>query len=128
MSYTIQSQRAGDVAILQCYGRIVRGESLVNLRNAVTQLQKVRIVVLDFSGVETIDGGGLGMLVFLRRWTADNATQLKLVNPNAFVREMLERTHLTGIFDISSVEDAVEILCDEVAAMPALSAPQFAIA
>jgi anti-anti-sigma factor len=128
MSYTIQSQRAGDVAILQCHGRIVRGESLVNLRNAVTQLQKVRIVVLDFSGVETIDGGGLGMLVLLRRWTADNGTQLKLVNPNAFVREMLDRTHLTGIFDISSVEDAVEILCDEVAALPALSTPQFAVA
>ena len=128
MSYTIHSQRAGDVAILQCHGRIVRGESLVNLRNAVTQLQKVRIIVLDFSAVESIDGGGLGMLVFLRRWTADNGTQLKLVNPNAFVREMLERTRLTCIFDIASVEDAVEILCDEVAGVPAITTPHFAIA
>ena len=92
MSFTIQSQQAGDVAILQCHGRIVRGEPLVTLK------------------------------------TGDNRTQLKLVNPNAFVREMLDRTRLTCVFDIASVDDAVEILCDEVAAAPMHAVPQFAMA
>jgi anti-anti-sigma factor len=68
-------------------------------------------VVLDLSAVEMLDGGGLGMLVFLHRWTRDNGIQLKLVNPSEFVREMLDRTRLSCVFDISSVDDAVEILC-----------------
>jgi anti-anti-sigma regulatory factor len=58
-----------------------------------------------------LDGGGLGMLVFLHRWTRDNGIQLKLVNPSEFVREMLDRTRLSCVFDISSVDAAVEILC-----------------
>jgi hypothetical protein len=33
------------------------------------------------------------------------------VNPSDFVREMLDRTRLSCVFDISSVNDAVEILC-----------------
>jgi anti-anti-sigma regulatory factor len=58
-----------------------------------------------------LDGGGLGMLVFLHRWTRDNGIQLKLVNPSNFVREMLDRTHLTCVFNISSMDDVLEILC-----------------
>ena len=52
------------------------------------------------------------MLVFLNCWTRDNGIQLKLVNPSKLAREMLERTRLTSILNISSVEDALEILCN----------------
>jgi anti-anti-sigma factor len=69
------------------------------------------MVVLDLTEVEMLDGGGLGMLVFLHRWTRDNGIQLKLVNPSNFVREMLDRTHLTCVFNISSMDDVLEILC-----------------
>jgi anti-anti-sigma regulatory factor len=51
------------------------------------------------------------MLVLLHRWAQENDVQIKLVNANPFVREMLDRTRLTRVFDVSSVEDAVEILC-----------------
>lgn len=111
MSLDIRSEQTGDVAVLQCTGRIVRGEALHFLKDAVTTLKQPRVVVLDLSSVEMLDGGGLGMLVFLHRWTRDNAIQLKLVNPSDFVREMLDRTRLSCVFDISSVDDAVEILC-----------------
>jgi anti-anti-sigma factor len=111
MSLHIRSEQTGDVAVLQCTGRIVRGEALPFLKCAVTGLKKPRVVVLDLTAVEMLDGGGLGMLVFLHRWTRDNGIQLKLVNPSEFVREMLDRTRLSCVFDISSVDDAVEILC-----------------
>lgn len=111
MSLHIKSEQTGDVAVLQCAGRIVRGEALRFLKCAVTCLKKPRVVVLDLTAVEMLDGGGLGMLVFLHRWTRDNGIQLKLVNPSEFVREMLDRTRLSCVFDISSVDDAVEILC-----------------
>jgi anti-anti-sigma factor len=107
----IKIEHAADVAVLHCVGRLVRGEPLHFLRQAVISLKQPRIVVLDLSGMETVDGGGLGMLVFLHRWTRENAIQLKLVNPSRFVRYVLECTRLTRVLNISSVDDAVEILC-----------------
>jgi len=111
MSFKVRSEQIGDVAILQCQGRLVRGDAIFTLREAVTAFPAVRMLVLDLSGVETMDGGGLGMLTLLHRWTGDHGTTLKLVNPNAFVRELLDRTRLVCVFDISSVDDVVEILC-----------------
>jgi anti-sigma B factor antagonist len=111
MKFEIRKEQTGDVAVLQCQGRLVRGEPIYALREAVTSFPEARIVVLDLSGLETMDGGGLGMLVMLHRWTRDHGTTLKLVNPSAFVRELLDRTRLVCVFDIASVDDAVEILC-----------------
>src|SRR5919198_5973527 len=111
MALRIKSEQTGDVAVLQCAGRIVRGEPLHFLKEAVTTLKQPRMVVLDLSEVEMLDGGGLGMLVFLHRWTSNNRIQLKLVNPSSFVRDMLDRTRLTCVFNISSMEDVVDILC-----------------
>lgn len=118
MYLQIESSRAGDVAILQCKGRLVRGNPVLALRDAVMRYPDMRIIVLDLTALETLDGGGLGMLVFLHRWALENEVQLKLVNVNPFVREMLDRTRLTCVFDVSSVEDAVEILCNAEETMP----------
>jgi len=98
--------------VLRCAGRIVRGEALQLLKDAVTRLRQPRVIVLDLSAVEMLDGGGLGMLVFLYCWTRDNGIQLKLVNPSNFAREMLEQTGLTSFLHVSSVDDAVEVLCN----------------
>jgi anti-anti-sigma factor len=111
MPLTIKRDQTGDVAILQCVGRIVRGEPLRFLKEAVTSLKNPRMVVLDLSDVEMLDGGGLGTLVFLHRWTRDNGIQLKLVNPSPFVREMLDRTRLTCLFNVSSIDDVFDVLC-----------------
>jgi len=51
------------------------------------------------------------LLVYLHRWTENNRTHLKLVNPSVFVHEMLTRTHLNCVFDISSLHDALTVLC-----------------
>jgi anti-anti-sigma factor len=114
MSLHIKREQTGDVALLQCAGRIVHGEALHFLKDAVTGLSRPRVVVLDLTEVEMLDGGGLGMLVFLHRWTRDHGIQLKLVNPSNFVREMLDRTRLTCVFNISSMDDVVEILCTPI--------------
>jgi anti-anti-sigma factor len=108
--FTVDVDRSEDVVVLQCRGRIVRGEATYTLRDAVTSQRNARIIVLDLSDVEALDGSGLGMLVFVHRWTGDNGVQLKLVNPSPLVREMLERTRLTCVFDVSSVDEALAIL------------------
>lgn len=107
---TIDVEKTGDVAVVRCSGRIVRGEAVRTLRSAVVAEGNTRIVVLDLSEVETIDAGGLTALVSLHHWTGNRGIQLKLVNPSHFVNEMLERTGLNHVFEISSLHDALLVL------------------
>lgn len=111
MSLHIEIEKTSEVAVVQCTGRIVRGEAVSLLQKAVTSLSQLRAVVLDLSEVETLDGGGLGILVFLHNWTSVRGIQLKLVNPSNRIREMLELTGLASVFHISSVNDIIEIFC-----------------
>jgi anti-anti-sigma factor len=71
-----------------------------------------RLVVLDLSEVEAIDAGGLNLLVSLHRWTEASRMHLKLVNPRPFVNEILTRTHLDCVFEISSLDEALTVLGD----------------
>lgn len=107
---TIDVEKTEDVAVVRCSGRIVRGEAVRTLRSAVVAEGNTRIVVLDLSEVETIDAGGLTALVSLHHWTGNRGIQLKLVNPSHFVNEMLERTGLNHVFEISSLHDALLVL------------------
>jgi anti-anti-sigma factor len=107
---TIDTEKMGDVAVVRCTGRIVRGEGIRTLRNAVVSETDTRIVVLDLSEVESLDAGGLTALLSLHHWTRSHAIQLKLVNPSNFVREVLERTRLDRVFNISSLHDALQVL------------------
>ena len=112
MSLHIKIEQTSDVAVLQCFGRLVRGEALHLLKDAVTSLSRLRVVVLDLSEVEMLDGGGLGMLVFLHKWTRSSGIQLKLVNPSSLALEMLMRTRLTSVLHVSSIDDVVDIFCN----------------
>ena len=112
MTLHIKMEQTGDVGVLQCAGRLVRGEALQLLKDAVTSLSRLRVVILDLSEVEMLDGGGLGMMVFLHNWTRSSGIQLKLVNPSSLALEMLMRTRLTSVLHVSSMDDVVEILCD----------------
>ena len=111
MSLYINIEQTADVAVLQCAGRMVRSQALSLLKDAVTSLSRLRVVVLDLSDVEMLDAGGLGMLVSLHNWACVNGIQLKLVNPSKPVRKMLELTRLTSVFHISSVEDVIQMFC-----------------
>jgi anti-anti-sigma factor len=111
MSFYIRTEQTGDVAVLQCAGRIVRAQALSLLKDAVTSLSQMRVVVLDLSEVEMVDAGGLGLLVYLRNWACAKGIQLKLVNPSRLVRKTLELTRLTSVLHVSSVEDVIQIFC-----------------
>ncbi len=103
---TLDVERSKDVVVVRCAGRIVRGEEVYALKSAVLTENNTRIVVLDLSDVESLDAGGLAALVSLHHWSRGRGIQLKLVNPCNFVRELLDRTKLSGVFDISTFRDA----------------------
>ena len=107
---TIDVEKTGDVAVVRCVGRIVRGAGLRTLKNAVLSEKNVRIVVIDLSDVETLDAGGLTALLSLQQWARICNVQLKLVNPSHFVNEVLTRTGLNRVFEISKFEHALFVL------------------
>ena len=109
MELEYQIERIEDVAVVRCSGRMVRGAALDGFRRRVEQLDHLRVLVLDLSEVETLDAGGLGTLLLLRRWTTQGSAKLKLVDPPPFFHRMLEATRLSSVFEISSLKDALSI-------------------
>jgi anti-anti-sigma regulatory factor len=107
---SIHSDRIGDVAVLQCEGRIVRSDAAFQLRDEVTAQLNARVIVLDLSEVTSIEGGGLGMLLFLERWALDHEIDLKVFNPSNSVRHRLEQAQEVMDFEISSVQDVSTVL------------------
>ena len=107
---TIDVEKSGDVAMVRCVGRLVRGEKIRSLLQAVFSEKDTRMVVLDLSGLETLDGGGLAALLSLRQWALDRKVQLKLVNLSHFVREILGRTRLDRVFEISTLDRVIYAL------------------
>lgn len=63
-------------------------------------------VILDLSGVDFIDSGGLGELVQLTARATTRGAQVVLANPSVFVAEVLSRTRLDRVFDIAPTVDA----------------------
>jgi anti-anti-sigma factor len=110
MELQFQVECLQDIAVVSCSGRMVRGTALDNFRRSIEQLERVRVLVLDVSEVEQIDAGGLGALLLVRRWAMQKSAKLKLVNPPVFFRRILDATHLTSVFEISSLKEAICIL------------------
>lgn len=110
--FTVVVEKTDDVAILHCAGRLVRGNALSLLRTVVTAEQETRMFVLDFCEVEVLDAGGLTALLDLHHWTEARGMQLKLVDLSGFVLEVLQRTRLDRVFDISTFHEALVILAE----------------
>ena len=88
--FNLTVEKIGRLAVVHCVGRIVQSDAAFRLCNAVRQQTTARTILLDLSGVEALEGGGLGMLLFLHLWTRDHGIQLKVMNPIACVRRSLE--------------------------------------
>jgi len=107
---SVHCQNIGEMAVIQCEGRIVRSEAAFELRKAVSLQSDARIIVLDLSEVTAIESGGLGMLVFLQRWAHDHDIRFKLFNPRQSVRDRLENASSMREFDIATLDEMMALL------------------
>jgi anti-anti-sigma factor len=89
-----------NLSVLCVEGKIVRGETDA-LRNAVLAQVDASVVVLDLAGVNTIDAGGLGLMLELRTQTESKGIEFRLENVTKLVRRILEITKLDSVFKIS---------------------------
>ena len=105
-------EEVGDLAVVECEGRVVRSEAAFKLRAAVTSLRDARIIVLDLSAVRAVEGGGLGMLLFLKRWACDHDIQFKLFNPTRSVRDRLALVNSITELDIATFGEMMALLAN----------------
>ncbi len=105
-------EKIGDLAVVECEGRVVRSEAAFTLREAVTSLRNARIIVLDLSEVRAIEGGGLEMLLFLKRWAYDYDIQFKLFNPTRSVRDRLALVNSITELDIATLHEMMALLAN----------------
>ena len=105
---TVTVKESDDGVVLQCQGRIVRGDETAVLCAAVRH--EGRNVTLDLTEVDAIDAAGIGCLVSLQA----SGIYLTLLNPTEQVREVLKVTQLESIFEIRearAVEELIMIPC-----------------
>ena len=106
MALKVESKVSGDVFIVHCEGRIVFGDEGAVLRERVRQLLTgTPKIVVNLSGVDHIDSGGLGILVGLFVSARNRGGELMLVSPSQHVTEVLRRTNLNTVFKVYGSDD-----------------------
>jgi len=96
----VHIKKSGSVAVLCLDGKIVRGQTDV-LRSAVLAQADASVIVLDLARVNTVDAGGLGVMLELREHTESSGTELRLRNVTQLVKRILEITRLDSVFKLS---------------------------
>jgi anti-anti-sigma factor len=100
-------KRAGNMAVLQCAGRMVAGEGLKTLQKTASA-QRAAGLIIDLRKVETVDAAGLGTLLRIRQWCNAQGMSLKLINLNRHVREVLALTALDSVIELQPAESSDE--------------------
>ena len=100
----------GELTVIGCEDRIVQRESAYKLRDAVTSQTDARIIVLELSEVRAIEGGGLSMLVYLKRWARDHNIRFLLFNPSKSVRNGLKRARSISEFYIPTIDEMTALM------------------
>ena len=97
-----------EIAVIDFSGSITLGPNTATLRKMVRELvaKGHRKILLNLGEVDYIDSAGLGELVSAHA-TVQNATgELKLVQPNNRVRDLIQITRLYTVFDVQPNEAA----------------------
>lgn len=97
---------SGGVAILDLTDDLLHGEQNVLLKQTIRALveQDVKKIVLNFAGVTKIDSTGLGELVSGFATVNKAGGDLKLLNLNDHVSEIMTITRLLTLFEVFNDE------------------------
>ncbi|MGA8271765.1 MAG: anti-sigma factor antagonist [Candidatus Sulfotelmatobacter sp.] len=100
------TRHIGDVAVLDISGRITLGEGNIMLREIVRELADKgnRKIILNLGEVYYVDSSGVGELVKTHTTVRNQGGQLRLVNLNKRVHDLLQMTRLATVFDIEQDE------------------------
>ena len=110
MRLSLETRVAEDFAVICCKGRIVYGIEAAALSGESAKLApQTRRVVIDLSGVEMIDVAGLGALISVALAAQANQCWVTLAAPSNLIRQLLELTKLTSVFEVHPTLDAATV-------------------
>jgi anti-sigma B factor antagonist len=106
MALKIDTREVAHVSILDIEGRIVLGDEIGQLRDAIRDLVKQgnKKIILNLAGVDYIDSSGVGELVSSFTAVRNAGGELKLLNLTQKVQDVLYVTKLATVFDIKDDE------------------------
>ena len=106
MSFKSVSREVGGVTVIDMDGRITLGEGSNLLRDLIGEKLDSghKKIVMNLAGINYMDSTGLGELVSGYRQVKSQGGELKLLNLNKKVSDLLQITKLYTVFDIHSDE------------------------
>ena len=109
LKLSLETRNRGDIVIVHCQGRIVYREEAAALSCLAGELlQSGSKVIVDLSGVSSMDSAGIGELALLQSLAQANKSALKLAGVNATVSELLDLTNLDSVLELHPSVAAAE--------------------
>ena len=106
MSLKASTREVGGVIVIDLDGRITLGDGSALLRDLILEnLKNGHLkLILNLAGISYLDSTGLGELVSGYRLVKSHGGELKLLNLNKKVSDLLQVTKLYTVFDIHNDE------------------------
>ena len=100
-------RKAGDVTVMDLSGRITLGDGSGTVRDTVKDqiARGCRQILLNLKDVTYIDSAGLGELVGSYATMTNQGGQIKLLNAQTKVRDVLQVTKLYTVFESFTDEE-----------------------
>jgi len=108
MSLKINIREKPEAVILDLDGRITLGESLSELRDTIREAISgdQKNLILNLADVNYIDSSGLGQLIGSYAAVKNRGGQMRLLNLQTRVKDLLQVTKLLTVFDAYTSEGA----------------------
>ena len=106
MSVKLTTRQVGDVTVVDVAGRITLGEGSATLRDAMRDMvsKNQKKILLNLGEVSYIDSSGIGELVSGFTTVTNSGGNLKLLNLNKRLKDLLQITKLYTVFDVHEDE------------------------
>ena len=108
MALKIDVRETPGAVILDLHGRITMGESLSDLRDTIREVLagSQKNILLNLGDVSYIDSSGLGQIIGSNATVVNAGGQMKLLNLQNRVKDLLQITKLLTAFDTYTSETA----------------------
>jgi len=106
----LNTRQVGNVSVIDVAGRITLGEGSAALRETLRDMvaKNQNKILLNLADVTYIDSSGIGELVSAYTTVTNTGGQLKLLNLNKRVKDLLQITKLYTVFEVKEDEaDAI---------------------
>ena len=108
MSLKINIRETADATILDISGRVSLGDALADLRDSIREALAgdQKNILLNLAEVSYIDSSGLGQLIGSYATVTSRGGQMKLLNLQKRVNDLMQITKLITVFETYTNEEA----------------------